>query len=132
MLAIHVAARVIRREHHYDEWRKARRERAAVRSVRPPLPTVSHLEVRLLQDAHQLVGCLAVVGDGAQLLQDVLHQLHVVLAHRLQLGFLKLLVSLVGSVHTEAVALALTALRQVMRGKKTLRVEIENGSTVRG
>lgn len=52
--------------------------------------------MRLLQDAHKLVGCLAAVGDGAQLLQDVLHQLHVVLTYRLQLGLLELLVSLVG------------------------------------
>lgn len=63
----------------------------------PPHPhPLSHLEVRLLQDAHELVGCLAAVGDGAQLLQDVLHQLHIVLTHRLQLGLFKLLVSLVG------------------------------------
>lgn len=81
---------------------------------------LSHLEVRLLQDAHQLVGRLAAVGDGAQLLQDVLHQLHVVLTHRLQFGFLKLLVSLVGSITH----------RRVMRGKKRSCGEIENGSAV--
>lgn len=89
-----MATCVIRHEHHYDERRKARPEPA--RAAAASAPTHSHLEVRLLQDAHELVGCLAAVGDGAQLLQDVLHQLHVVFTHRLQLGLLKLLMSLVG------------------------------------
>lgn len=57
-------------------------------------PVLSDLEVRLLQDADELVGCLAPVCDRAELLEDVLDKLHVVLPHSLELGFLKLLVSL--------------------------------------
>ena len=52
------------------------------------------LEVRLLQDADQLVGSLAPVCEWVELLEDVLDQLHVVLPHSLQLGFLKLLMGL--------------------------------------
>lgn len=50
--------------------------------------------MRLLQDADQLVGCLALVCERAELLEDVLDQLHVVLPHSLELGFLKLLMGL--------------------------------------
>ena len=57
---------------------------------RPP----PHLEVGLLEDAGQLVGRRAAVGQRAQVLQDVLHQLHVVVTHRLQLGLLKVLMGL--------------------------------------
>ena len=53
-----------------------------------------HLEVGLLEDARQLVGRRAAVGQRAQVLQDVLHQLHVVVPHRLQLGLLKVLMGL--------------------------------------
>lgn len=62
----------------------------AARSTRYP----PHLEVGLLQDAQQLVGCLAPVCERAELLEDVLDQLHVVLPHCFQLGLLKLLMGL--------------------------------------
>ena len=53
-----------------------------------------NLEVGLLQDADQLLGCLAPVCEWAEFLEDVLDQLHIVLPHSLQLGFLKPLMSL--------------------------------------
>lgn len=52
------------------------------------------LEVRLLQDAHKLVGGLTVVCDGTQLFEYVLDQLHIVLPHSLEFWLFKLLVSL--------------------------------------
>lgn len=52
------------------------------------------LEVRLLQDADQLVHCPAPGSERVELLEDVLDQLHVVLPHCLQLGLLKLLMGL--------------------------------------
>lgn len=64
-------------------------------------PHHSNLEVRLLQDADQLVGCLAPVCKRAKLLEDILDQLHVVLPHRLELGLLKLLVSLGNLINTK-------------------------------
>lgn len=55
---------------------------------------LSDLEVRLLQDSDELVGCLAPVRDRDELLEDVLDKLHVVLPHSFQFGFFKRLVSL--------------------------------------
>lgn len=54
----------------------------------------AHLEVRLAQDACQL-GCGAVLARQVpDVTQDVLHQLHVVVPHRLQLRLLQPLVGL--------------------------------------
>ena len=47
-----------------------------------------------LQDADQFVGCLAPLRERAELLEDVLDQLHIVLPHSLKLGFLKSLMGL--------------------------------------
>jgi hypothetical protein len=52
------------------------------------------LEVWLLQYARQFVCGLAPVREGSELLQDVLHQLHVVVTHRLQPGLLQVLMGL--------------------------------------
>lgn len=62
--------------------------------LRGPSLVLSDLEVRLLQDADELVGRLAPVRDWTQLLEDILDQLHIVLPHSLQFGLLKVLMSL--------------------------------------
>lgn len=55
---------------------------------------VTHLEVRLLQDAGELGGAVVLDLEAADVAQDLRHQLHVVVLHRLQLHLLLLLVSL--------------------------------------
>lgn len=55
---------------------------------------VTHLEVRLLQDAGELGGAVVLDLETADVAQDLRHQLHVVVLHRLQLHLLLLLVSL--------------------------------------
>lgn len=52
------------------------------------------LEVGFLQDANKFISCLASVRERAQLFEDVLDQLHIVLTHSFKLGFLKSLMSL--------------------------------------
>lgn len=54
----------------------------------------THLEVRLLQDAGELGGAVVLDLEAADVAQDLRHQLHVVVLHRLQLHLLLLLVSL--------------------------------------
>lgn len=56
--------------------------------------SVLDLEVWLLQYACQFVCSLVPVCEGSELLQDVLHQLHVVVTHRLQPGLLQVLMGL--------------------------------------
>lgn len=55
---------------------------------------LTHLEVRLLQDAGELGGAVVLDLEAADVAQDLRHQLHVVVLHRLQLHLLLLLVSL--------------------------------------
>ena len=53
-----------------------------------------YLEVGLLQDSGELSGCHVVPLCAVEGLQDVRHQLHVVLPHRSQLHYLKTLMGL--------------------------------------
>lgn len=52
------------------------------------------LEVRLLEDPRQLGRAVVFDLQAADVPQDLRHQLHVVVLHRLQLYFLRLLMSL--------------------------------------
>lgn len=55
---------------------------------------MSHLEVWLLEDAGQLGRAVIFHLQTVDVPQDLCHQLHIVVLHRLQLHFLQLLMSL--------------------------------------
>lgn len=63
-------------------------------------PQSRNLEVRLLEDPGQLCGCAALLCQLCQVPKDLLHQLQVVIPHRLQLGLLQPLVRLEGKDRT--------------------------------
>lgn len=65
-------------------------------SVRVSFSLSSHLEMWLLQDPGQFSRAVVLNLEVVDVTQDLCHQLHVVVLHRLQLHFLQLLMSLEG------------------------------------
>lgn len=66
----------------------------AAASTKQPSFLNTYLEMGLLQDPGQLGGAVVFDLQAADVPQDLRHQLHVVVLHRLQLDFLRLLMSL--------------------------------------